>query len=105
MKDIFKFILISPLIYFLTLFQSGFLAHFRLFGVFPNLILILVVVVNLWEEPKNRFGVFVAFFGGLLVDVFSSRPIGFNVLIFLAAVLFIKVILKNYVRIPFGKKT
>lgn len=99
-----RHILVFFVLYFLTLFQAGFLAHFQFFGISPNLVLILVVVINLWEDPKSNFGFFAAFFGGLFGDIFSGRQIGFNILIFLAAAFSIKFILKNYVRIPFGKK-
>ena len=104
MKNILKFILIFFLIYFLALLQSGFLAHFRLFGLVPNLILILIIIVNFWEEKKKSLGIFSAFLGGLFIDVFSGRPFGFDILIYLAIALFVKMILKNYVRIPFGQR-
>ena len=93
-------ILILPF-YFLALLQSSFLIHFNISGIIPNFILLAVILINFFT-PTPNFGVGVgsAFIGGFFLDIFSSSPIGFNVLILVALAFFIKIILKRYVRIP-----
>jgi len=87
--------------YILALFQTSFLVHFNISGIIPNIIFILVIIINIFEKPEKKTGFSAAFIGGFFLDVFSSHPIGFNILILFSATLFIKVILRRYVRIPF----
>ena len=82
--------------YFLALWQTSFLVHFKLLGVAP-LILISVIFINLFEKAKNYSGIFAAFIGGFFLDIFSSGIIGFYALIILATAILIKIILRNYV--------
>ncbi len=96
------------LFYFLALLQTSFLVHFnmgRWLGWTPNLIFILVIFWSLFGKSEDFLGVFNALIGGFFLDVFSNRIIGFNILILLAIVLFIKLVFKKYVRIPTLKKT
>ena len=100
-----KKILLSIIVfYFLVLVQTSFLVHFTIFDVVPNIVLILVVIWNLLEKRKNYFGVINALIGGFFLDVFSSQFIGFYVLIWVGLAIFIKLIFKRYVRIPFIDK-
>lgn len=94
------------ILYILVLLQTSFFVHFNLFGIYPNFIIILVLFLNLIEKQKNifSFGFLNATIGGFLLDIFSSRPIGFYIIILAAASVFIKIILKNYVRIPFCER-
>lgn len=78
--------------YFLVLLQTTFLV--------PNLILILVILWNFIEKSKNYFGIYSALISGFFLDIFSSRPIGFYILILLVSAIFIKFFIKKYVRIP-----
>ena len=89
--------------YCFALIQSSFLVHFNIYGFVPNLILISVLAINLIESPEKRSGLFFAAFGGFLVDVFSNRPVGLNLLVYLIFAFIIKYLLKNYVRVSFGK--
>ena len=101
----FKKILISIIVfYFLVLVQTSFLVHFTIFDVVPNIVLILVVVWNILEKRKNHLGVINALMGGFFLDIFSNRFIGFYVLILVGLAIFIKLIFKRYVRIPFIDK-
>jgi len=93
---IFFFILF---LYILTLLQTSFFPHFPL-GHLLNFVLILVIVINLFEAQKGKLGLFGAFFGGFFLDIFSENFIGFWVLILLAIAVFIKFILRKYVRFP-----
>ena len=99
-----KIIFILFLLYVLTLIQSSFLVHFRIFGVVPNLVLILVVLINLFTSPsRNGPGFFSAIVGGFFLDVFSSGYFGFfgfYTLFLLLLSFFLNFILKKYIKIP-----
>lgn len=96
-----KTILISiPILYLLVLLQTSFFIPLNIFGVFPNLVLILVVIVNLFFSRHYWFGASQAFIGGFFLDIFSGNFLGWNVLVLLSIAVFIKVILRKYVQIP-----
>jgi len=101
--SVVKNIAIALAFYCFALIQSSFLIHFNIYGFVPNLILISVLLLNLFESPEKKSGLFFSAFGGFLVDVFSNRPIGLNLLIYLVLAFAIKYLLKNHVRISFGK--
>jgi rod shape-determining protein MreD len=98
-------ILIIPIFYIVSLAQTSFLVHFDISGFIPNFILISVILINLFQRPENPSGLWAAVFGGFFFDIFSSNFIGFYILICLTTSIFIKVILKDYVRIPFVTRT
>jgi len=101
----FKKILISIIVfYFLVLIQTSFLVHFTIFDVIPNIILILIILWNLFEKRKDYFGVVNGFIGGFFLDIFSNHFVGFYILIFVGLAIFIKLIFKKYVRIPFSER-
>lgn len=77
--------LMIPLILLLCLLQSTATARFRLFGVKPDLVLLLVLVGSLLYG--GRPGVVWAFIGGLGLDVFSGGPMGASSLALMAAAL------------------
>jgi len=101
-----KIILAIILCYFLVLFQTSFLVHFRLFGFTPNLVLILVIVLSFFEKkngwrflPQNS-GAWSALFGGFFLDVFSSDFIGVQIAILLSVSIFTKLVLKKFLCLP-----
>jgi rod shape-determining protein MreD len=96
-KKILAFIIFF---YVLALFQTSFLVHFKIFGQIPNLILLALIIINIFEKPKDYSGVFAAVIGGFFLDIFSEKSIGLSILILVALSLFIKLILKKYVQIP-----
>lgn len=98
---IFKILLSAIIFYFLVLFQSSFLVHFAVWGITPNLILLLVVFWNIFEDSKKKLGIYVALAAGFLLDVFSNRIIGFNIFILGTSAVFLKIIFYKYVRFPF----
>lgn len=100
-----KLLFFIAFLYFLALLQTSFLVHFPIAGIIPNLILILVIIWNFLEKPTNYFGFLLAFLGGLFSDIFSSRPIGFNILILIGLVILIKLIFRKYVRNPLAERT
>jgi len=98
----FKKIIFSLIIlYFLALIQTSFLVHFRIMGIVPNLVLFLIVIWNFLEKREDYFGLINAFLGGLFLDIFSGRFIGFNILILLFLAIFLKLVFKKYVQISF----
>lgn len=88
--------------YILVILQASFLVHFSLWGWVPNLILISVILLNIFNSDV-KLGVGAAVVGGFFLDIFSSNFIGFWILISLATALFIEFILKKHVRIPLIK--
>lgn len=97
-KKILFLILLS---YILVLFQASLLVHFQIAGMVVNLVFISVLLWNFLEKEESILGLVHAFFGGLFLDIFSQRLIGFHVVILIAVALFLKFIFKRYVRIPF----
>lgn len=96
-----KILIFIAVFYFLALIQTSFMVHFSVWGLIPNLIFLLVIVWNIFEKSKNNFGIYQATMAGFFLDIFSSRVIGFNVIILIFLAVIIKLFLKSYVRIPF----
>jgi rod shape-determining protein MreD len=86
----------------LALWQASFFVHFPIFGVTPNLILIAVILLNLFEKPEDYGGLWGSFIAGFFLDVFSGSFIGFYASICLAISLFMKLVFKRYVWASFG---
>ncbi|MFZ5965931.1 MAG: rod shape-determining protein MreD [Bacillota bacterium] len=63
------------------LLQSTLFQHFRVFDVLPNTALIIVVLFALLWGSKR--GATIGFFTGLLQDIFFSKLIGINTLIYM----------------------
>lgn len=98
-----KILILIIFLYILVLLQTSFLPYFYIFGLLPNLVLITVILINLFEKQQENLGIFSAFIGGFFLDIFSKgflgiNFIGFNILILLGIAIFIKFILKSYVR-------
>ena len=85
--------------YFLALLQTIVLADLSLRGVI-NLISVFVILINLFEKPRDYAGLYAGFIGGFFWDIFSANFIGQNALILLALALFIKIVLRKYVWAP-----
>ncbi|KPJ56416.1 hypothetical protein AMJ49_04900 [Parcubacteria bacterium DG_74_2] len=99
-----KLAIIILFFYVLALLQTSFLVNFGINGMIPNLILISVILINIFEKPEKKYGIFSAFIGGFFLDIFSERFIGFEILILTAIACFIKLILKKYVRVQITKR-
>lgn len=99
----FKYILSTVILYFLVLFQTSFLVHFSFWGIIPNLVFILIIIWNLYEESDSKLGIYNAFIAGFFLDIFSNTIIGFNVLILVILAILIKLIFNKYVQLPFKK--
>lgn len=77
--------LMFPLIAAACLFQATAAARIKIYGVKPDLVLLLVVIGTLLYG--GRSGVVWAFFGGLGLDIFSGGPMGGSSLALMAAAL------------------
>lgn len=74
-----KFILSLVIIFVLILFQSALYPYLEVYGAFPNLILILVLILSILKGHKKSWIWII--FGGFLLDVFSfDNPIGTSIL-------------------------
>jgi len=94
-----KVLILIVVFYLLTLLQTSFLVHFNIKGIIPNLVLITVILLNLFEQPKSYTGLISAFLGGFFLDIFSENFIGFYVLILVGLAISIKFIFKKYVKL------
>ncbi|HNP79356.1 MAG TPA: hypothetical protein PKI00_00695 [Candidatus Pacearchaeota archaeon] len=96
-KNIFKIIFIGIIFYFLYFIQMSFLPFLNIFQF--NFLLILVLIINIFEDPKNNNGLYCAFFTGIYSDLFSPYFFGLITGIFLLVSILIKYVLLKYVNI------
>ncbi len=92
------------LIIILAIIQVSFLPHFPIFNRTFNLVLLIILFWNLYEDRTKMLGIFMATLGGLLLDIFSDGIIGYQISIYLVMAILIKEVLKKHVRIPFAKE-
>ncbi len=98
-------IIFSALFLFsLAVLQASFFTHFLIAGHTLNFILIFVIIWNIIEKKEAKSGIMIAALGGFLCDVYSSAPIGLNMIVFSIIAVVIKIFLKKHVRIPFAEK-
>ncbi|MFH1575801.1 MAG: rod shape-determining protein MreD [Candidatus Nealsonbacteria bacterium] len=97
-----RVLILFSVLYLLALSQMSFFIHFRILGIIPNFILILVLMINIFEKPQKNTGIFAGFIGGFFLDIFSSNFIGFYTLILLTLFFLIKIIFRKYVWTPVG---
>lgn len=95
-KEIIKTLFLVVAMYYLFIFESSYLLFFTFF----SFLVLLVLAINLLEEPQGRLGLISAFFLGLMVDIYSTHFIGLVALSLLLVSLLLKFILFKYVRIP-----
>lgn len=105
MKRFLKFIIIAVLFYFFAILQTSFFAYVNFFGYVPNLICIFLGLWIIFESPKSNFGIVLAFLAGLVMDIFFSKFIGYNIIIFVTLSIVAKYILRSYVRIPLAERS
>lgn len=92
-------LLVIFLLYALVLLQTSFLVNFNIFGLFPNLTVLSVVLLNFFEPPEKKLGIAAAFCGGIFLDIFSGHFFGYYSAILVVASFFMKYIFKKYVRL------
>jgi len=88
-----KELLLILVIYLLVLFQQSFLSHFAIYGMIPNLVLLLVFVLNI---SGHKSGLVLSFLAGLILDIYSGMPLGVSALLFLIMAILIKKSLKFF---------
>jgi hypothetical protein len=88
----------------LAVAQTSLAPHLALFRYpwfeWVNFVDVAVVVIAVFEKRSRRFSWIAAVLGGFFLDLYSTRFFGIWILAMLAAVAFIKLTLKKYVRIP-----
>ena len=89
-----KILVFSLVFFFLSLMQTSFFFHFNLYGIVPNTILVLVVLVNFLEKKEKNSGLAIAAIGGFFLDLFSFLPLGISVVLLFIIALLIKRALK-----------
>ena len=95
---------IFALLYVFALLQMSFLVHFFPSGLVPNLIILCVLCLSIFERSSSYASMAGSLFGGFLIDIFSSGIIGFWPAVLLLTSIFIKIVLEDYVRLPIPKK-
>lgn len=100
-----KVLFLTLFFYILALFQTTFLVHLSIKGITPNLILILVILVNYFipqqvftksfSKTQRRLGIFASFVGGFFLDIFSNHPFTISLLVLLCLSFLIRVTLKG----------
>lgn len=97
------------LFYFLALLESSFLVHFSFFNFFPNIILIIVVLINLFERLSSDLGILSAAIGGFFLDIFANPPFylfsninffGFYIVNLIILAIFVKFVIGRYIQLP-----
>ena len=91
-----KLLFFTFLFYFLILLQESFFIHF--FSYLPNITLIVICLVSLFEERKDNLGIYLSLIGGFLLDVFSESFFGLYITTLLLMSFFIKIVFKNYIQ-------
>ena len=89
----FNYYLSLPIMALLMVAQSAILPRFPIFVIVPQLELLAALAWGLLRGPNE--GVVWAFVGGLLVDLFSSGPMGATPLALMAAVLAVSFVQAN----------
>ncbi len=99
-----KLLILIIFFYILALLQTSFFIHFDFFRFSPNIILISQILITLFEDPNKNLSIFSAIPAGFFWDIFSENPIGFGILTLISISVFLKIILRKYVRIPILKQ-
>ncbi len=99
-----KILFLIIFFYIISLLETSFFIHFNFFRFSPNIILIFQILITLFEDPNKNLAIFSAVSAGFFWDIFSENPIGFSILILLSISVFLKIVLRKYVRIPILKQ-
>ncbi|HCM37019.1 MAG TPA: rod shape-determining protein MreD [Candidatus Wildermuthbacteria bacterium] len=100
-KQVFGILL---LLYTFALLQMSFFTRLFPNGWIPNLVMLSVVFLSIFERRDSYASFAAALFSGFLLDIFSGGIIGFWSLTLLVISLLIKFVLEEYVRLPIPKK-
>lgn len=95
MKQVLFFI---PLFFILALLQTSFFAHFTIQGFLIPVVLIAAVGVSVFDSAYG--GLWGAFAGGLVLDVFSQHVFGYWAVLAVLVSCVVSFFTHTYVRIP-----
>ncbi len=98
MKDFLIVLFFILLFYFLFLVQTTFAFYASFSYFFPYLILLILFLVVLFENPTSNRAYVISGFAGIMWDFFSLKPLGFYFVFLIILTFFVKFMLKNYVR-------
>ncbi len=101
LKNLWKIFFLFFSLYFLVLFQVSFLSHFAIRGVYPNLILIVILLFSIFKTFDRDFHKILGFVSGLFLDIFSPLPFGIFSLSLGLTGIFSKAISQNFKKINF----
>jgi len=93
-----KFLFFFSTFYILAVLQSSFLIFFSLQAAIINFLIVVALILNLFEKPEAKNGIFIAATGGFFWDIFSSLSFGIYTLSFAFGALMTKTILKKYLK-------
>lgn len=93
-----KRLFIIFLFFVISMLQVSFLPHFTLAGWVINIVLISLVVLASFASLAT--GVQAAVTSGFFLDIYSSLPFGFWIILCLSLFFVMHYILQNYVRLP-----
>jgi len=96
-KSFFKILLWTFFLFFFYFFQMSFLPFFSIVQL--NFSALLVLIINIFEDPKSNIGIYCAFLIGFLSDIFSPYFFGSITLLLVSLSILIKFFLLRYVRI------
>ena len=96
-NKVIKIFLIAFFWFLITIIQTGFISIFTEF----NLIVAIIIVVNLIEDPESNFGLLGAFCGGFFLDLNSTLPFGVFMVSSVLFSIIIKFILSKFLKIPY----
>lgn len=96
-NKIIKILLTLVFWFLLMIIQTSFLAIYSDF----NLIIFLIIVIVLIEDPENSFGLISSLFGGLLLDLNTTYPFGLFTVGCVLFWLIIKIVFQKFLRIPY----
>jgi len=92
-REIKKILILFLFFYILVLFET-------IISPFFPLLFLFVILINLFEAPQGKMGVFSALIGGFFLEVFSQKFFGFYCLILICISFFIKMIIKRVIELP-----
>jgi|GEM_PF-2452365 len=94
-----KFLLSIVFFYILSLAQTSFFASLISPNKLPNLILISVILFIFFEKPRENFSFFIAFLGGIFIDILSYNFFGITVIFLLILTYLLKNIISSLKRV------
>ncbi len=80
-------------LFFVAILQVTFVPKLSIYGVFPNLMLVVIIFKSLFKDYREIFIWSLA--GGLILDVFSATPFGVFTLSFLIVSFIINFLSRN----------